>query len=187
MMKHLVFVALAAVLLLGCTQVQTQPGAGSVPTQKNAVAAPSDAMKKDASAPVASPVATDGLTGTPSSPAMGQKAVYVPFTQASYDAARTAGKLIFLEFYANWCPTCKQQEPQIEAAFQKGIPANVAGYRVNYNDDETDENEKNLARQFGVSYQHTHVILDGAGSVKTKSLEFWSSDMVAQEIQKVAG
>lgn len=71
-----------------------------------------------------------------------------------------------LYFYANWCPLCRPQEPVNVAVFGEGTvsPLGIAGFRVNYNDDETDDDERALARQFGVNYQHTFVTFGSDGT-----------------------
>ena len=95
---------------------------------------------------------------------------YKPFTVAEYEKARSEGKVIFLEFYANWCPYCTQQKPVNESAFESpSMPKNVAGFQVNYKDSDTDADEEAVAREFGISYQHTRVILKADGSVSHKS------------------
>ncbi|HLD97198.1 MAG TPA: thioredoxin domain-containing protein, partial [Candidatus Nanoarchaeia archaeon] len=52
------------------------------------------------------------------------------FDQATYDAALKEGKIIFLDFYASWCPICKEEEPEIKAAFNELNTDNVIGFRV---------------------------------------------------------
>lgn len=104
------------------------------------------------------------------SDAMAEKSSYLPFTKSEYDSARAEGKIIFLEFYANWCPYCTKQKPINESAFASAqMPANVAGFQVNYKDSDTDSDEKALAREFGVSYQHTRIVLGPDGSVLFKA------------------
>ena len=72
----------------------------------------------------------------------GESSLYVEFTQAEYEKALTEDKVIFLDFYANWCPICRAEAPEIKAGFDSLTTDKVAGFRVNFNDDETDEDEK---------------------------------------------
>ncbi|MBI5046560.1 TlpA family protein disulfide reductase [Candidatus Micrarchaeota archaeon] len=119
---------------------------------------------------------------TPSSQPSGVS--YAPFQKSAYDQARASGKIIFLEFYANWCPVCAAEEPELNAAFSQVKNPNFVAFRVNYKDSDTDSDEAQLARDFGITYQHTHVILDSKGSVVTKSLDFWSKAQVLSELTK---
>lgn len=98
----------------------------------------------------------------------GKATPYIEFNKADYDQALQSGKIIFLEFYANWCPICRAQAPKLVEGFDALTNDNVVGFRVNYNDDQTDDAEKQLAKDFGVTYQHTHVILKD-GKVVSKS------------------
>lgn len=41
-------------------------------------------------------------------------------------------------------------------------------FRVNYNDPETDDQEKELAKKYEITYQHTFVQVDEGGNVITK-------------------
>ena len=109
---------------------------------------------------------------------------YLAFNQDDYEKALDEGKVIFLDFYANWCPICKLESPSIKGAFDSLENENVIGFRVNYNDDETDQDEEELAKEFGITYQHTKVILKDGEEV-TKSLETWSKERVLEEIGKV--
>ncbi len=72
-----------------------------------------------------------------------------------------------LYFYASWCPTCRPADADLKANAST-FPSDVVVIRVNYNDPETDQEEKELAKQYGVTYQHTFVQIDGQGQQVTK-------------------
>lgn len=95
----------------------------------------------------------------------GQKSFYFVFSKDDYQRALDGNKVILLDFYANWCPYCRAEEPEIVAGFNNLNSENVIGFRVNYNDGETDADEKALAEQFKITYQHTKVILVGGKEV----------------------
>lgn len=117
------------------------------------------------------PAGSSGQDVAPSSPASagsftasgevfaGSTTPFVNFNQQDYDVALREGRVILLYFYANWCPICRVELSRLESAFNELALENVVGFRVSYNDNETDDAEENLARQFGIAYQHTKVIL----------------------------
>jgi thiol-disulfide isomerase/thioredoxin len=114
--------------------------------------------------------------------------VLLDFKKADYDKAISEGKLITLFFYASWCPTCKIEFPKMVEAFNEvvassdGAIQNVVGFRVNYNDPQTDNDEKALAREFGVAYQHTKVFVK-AGERILKAPDSWGKDRYITEIK----
>ncbi len=111
----------------------------------------------------------------------GRSAVFLPFTRNDYQRALDADKIIFLDFYANWCPYCRAEAPELEAGFEALESDKVIGFRVNYNDGETDEDEKALAKQYAVTYQHTKVILkDGKEVFRTG--DTWTRDDFASVV-----
>jgi thiol-disulfide isomerase/thioredoxin len=77
----------------------------------------------------------------------------------------TADKIV-LFFYADWCPTCRPIDLEFKNSLK--IPLGVEIYRINYNDEDTDEEEKALASKYGVTYQHTFVQVDKEGNEITK-------------------
>lgn len=99
---------------------------------------------------------------------------YYEFNKEDYLAAKAAKRPIYLYFYANWCPTCAKQEPQNVKMFNEfGKEAkyqNLVAFRVNFNDSETDSDEEALAKEFGVTYQHTMFVLDENGKQTKKFL-----------------
>lgn len=114
----------------------------------------------------------------------GDTAPYLEFAQADYEKALDDGKVILLYFYANWCPVCRKEQPEVIAAFDELELDSVVGFRVNYDDDETNEFEKQLAREHGVSYQHTKVIIKNGDRV-LKAPDSWDQQRYIEEIRKV--
>lgn len=68
-------------------------------------------------------------------------------------------KTTVLFFFANWCPTCIPVDQEFKTN-NANIPANTTVIRVNYNDNDTSPLEKDLALKYGVTYQHTFVVLN---------------------------
>lgn len=113
----------------------------------------------------------------------GTQALLLDFNNVDYEAALQTDKLIVLYFYANWCPICRVEFPKMQAAFNELGSEKVIGFRVNYNDNETDDTEINLAREFGVAYQHTKVFLKNGARV-LKSPEGWNQERYLTEINR---
>lgn len=95
----------------------------------------------------------------------GSESRYLVHSGETIASSSESRRVLF--FFANWCPTCKPADDD----FSKNsamIPEGVAVIRVNYNDTETDQAEKDLAKQYGVTYQHTFIQIDKDGKVVTK-------------------
>ncbi len=90
---------------------------------------------------------------------------YVLYSKATFENAAKNRRVLF--FYANWCPTCQPADADFKTNANK-IPSDVTVIRVNYNDTDTDQEEKALAQQYGVTYQHTFVQVDANGKEVTK-------------------
>lgn len=83
---------------------------------------------------------------------------FMDFDPLAYEAALAEGKTIFLDFHANWCPTCRSNAPKIESVFKKLTDDSVVGFRVNY------DTETALKREFGVTLQSTLILIRPDGS-----------------------
>jgi thiol-disulfide isomerase/thioredoxin len=103
------------------------------------------------------------------------------FVKSDYDKATASDKLVVLYFYADWCPLCKAEVPHLYNAFNDIKTDDVIGFRVNYNDSFTDDNERDLAREFGVAYQHTKVFVQNGQRV-LKAPDTWQKDRYLSEI-----
>ena len=60
----------------------------------------------------------------------------------------------------------------------------MVGFRVNYNDSDTDDVETSLAREYGVAYQHTKVAIRDGRRV-LKSPESWDEQHYLDEISSL--
>lgn len=114
----------------------------------------------------------------------GKDSPYIEYNTADYEKAKAENKIILLEFYANWCPICRAQEPDFIRGFNSLKRSDLIGFRVNYNDGDTDDGEKVLADKHKIVYQHTRVILKEGVEV-LRSNEQWDAQMLLSEIAKL--
>jgi peroxiredoxin len=93
----------------------------------------------------------------------GQKAP--EFQLPSLKGARTSlsslrGKVVVLDFWAQWCEPCKQELPELQKLAKEYAGKNVVVVGVNI--DKTRENAERLVSQLGLSFP---ILLDPSGSV----------------------
>jgi thiol-disulfide isomerase/thioredoxin len=143
---------------------------------------PTDSMEKDGSMKKEDGMMMEGAMYKGAVLA-GKSSPLLDFTKADYDAAVKSGKLVALFFYADWCPLCKAEFPKMISAFDAETGSSVVGFRVNYKDGATDADEKALASQFGVAYQHTKVFVKGGKQV-LKAPDTWDAARYTLEIAK---
>lgn len=108
---------------------------------------------------------------------------FLDFNVEDYNRALQENKKIVLNFHANWCNICKAQQFHYFAAFNGLNDPDLVGFRVNFKDSETSNDEEELAKQFGISYQHTMVIIKGGKRV-FKSPEALDKDQILGAIKK---
>lgn len=109
---------------------------------------------------------------------MKKESRYVEYSKEVLSAAAGTRRVIF--FYANWCPTCRPTDVNFKENLAK-IPEDVTVVRVNYNDTDTDQEEKDLATKYGVTYQHTFVQIDRNGEVVTR----WNGGQIDELLSKI--
>ncbi len=78
-----------------------------------------------------------------------------PFDQATFQALQAAGKPILIDVYADWCPTCKAQEPIVSELLTRLQFAGYTRLKVNF------DTQKDVRRIFGVSQQSTFIVFRG--------------------------
>jgi cytochrome c biogenesis protein CcmG/thiol:disulfide interchange protein DsbE len=97
-----------------------------------------------------------GMTREPRyilSPLIGRPAS--PFALPLFDGAtlrleELRGKVVFLNFWASWCPPCRAEARLLEAAWQKYKGEGVVFVGVNIQDDEARARE--FLEEFGITY-----------------------------------
>lgn len=116
----------------------------------------------------------------------GSSAPLLDFVQSDYEAAVQSDKLVVLYFYANWCPICKEEVADaLYPAFNELTRDDVVGFRVNYNDNQTDSDEESLAREFGIAYQHSKIFLKNGERV-LKAPDSWEKSRYLSEMSSAA-
>ena len=114
----------------------------------------------------------------------GKSAPLLDYNKADYNAAIASDKLVVLYFYANWCPICKEEVANaLYPAFNELTTDKVVGIRINYKDSDTDADEGNLARQYGIPYQHTKVFVKNGKQI-LKAPDNWNKARYLAEISK---
>lgn len=113
----------------------------------------------------ASPRSEVQPTPTISTPTSDNSPRYLPYSSSALDQNQDSRRVLF--FYATWCPTCRPID-KLLSENQSKLPTDVFVIRVNYNDPDTDDSEKELARKYAVTYQHTFVQIDSAGQEVAK-------------------
>jgi cytochrome c biogenesis protein CcmG/thiol:disulfide interchange protein DsbE len=107
-----------------------------------------------------------GLTRDPRAiptPLIGKPAT--PFTLTLFDGRQLSleelhGKVIFLNFWASWCPPCRAEARTLEAAWQKYQERDVVFLGVNIQDRE--EAARGFLQEFGITYPNGR---DRAGKI----------------------
>ncbi len=112
----------------------------------------------------------------------GKETKYLKFSQDEYEKALKEKKIIFLDFYANWCPICRAEEPNLKAGFNSLKTDKIIGFRVNWGDSDTDEDEKKLAQEFGVVHQTAKIILKDGKPVFGPEIVDWDKDMLVKAL-----
>lgn len=97
----------------------------------------------------------------PTDTLMKKESRYVEFTQTAFDAAASKKRVYF--FHASWCPTCKTANNEL-MGYPEGIPESVMLFKTDY-----DTNDA-LKKQYGITYQHTYVLVDDMG----KEVKKWN-------------
>lgn len=182
-MKPILFVvaAVAVIVVAGVIFYATTPSAVAPEPSLTVLPAQVSPLARKVPSSPQQPSQPSVYTGTVLA---GNSAPLLDFTREDFEQAKGSDELVVLYFYANWCPICAKEFPLMQAAFNQLSTDKVIGFRVNFNDSDTEEYEEQLASEYGVAYQHTKVFLRG-GQRMLKSPESWTMERYITEITNV--
>lgn len=82
-----------------------------------------------------------------------------PFDQAAFDALQKQGKPILVTIHADWCPTCKAQDPIVSELLKTPALQGITALRVDF------DKQKEVVRMFKAQYQSTLIVFKGGKEV----------------------
>jgi thioredoxin-like negative regulator of GroEL len=85
------------------------------------------------------------------------------FDQATFDALQQQGKPTLVMIHADWCPTCKAQEPIISELLKTPELQSITALRVDF------DGQKTVVKAFKVQYQSTLIVFKGGKEVGRSS------------------
>jgi thiol-disulfide isomerase/thioredoxin len=77
------------------------------------------------------------------------------FTQTEFDALNKAGKPIVVHVHADWCPTCRAQDPILSTLIKDPAFKDVNFLQVDF------DAQKDIVKAFKVSQQSTLIVFKG--------------------------
>ena len=98
---------------------------------------------------------------------------YVEYSKEAFDNVVSKKRVYF--FHAKWCPTCKIANEEFVRDTYK-IPDDIILFKVDY------DTEKELKTQYGITYQHTFVLVDSQG----KEIRKWNGGDIGELISNTA-
>lgn len=114
-----------------------------------------------------------------------QTSNYKDYSSEEYQKALRDQKIVLLYFIANWCPICREQEPiNIQVMKELEQDSQILAFRVHILDSETTKETEELADGFGVTYQHTYVIIKPGGVVSSTYTGPLTNEEIKNRLQK---
>lgn len=97
----------------------------------------------------------------------------VPYKKAAFDKAIAAGQPAIVYFHADWCPTCKAQEPLVQELLKESRMKDVTLFSADF------DKESGLKKALRVSSQSTFVIFKGGKEAARSTGQTNKEDLAA--------
>ena len=81
------------------------------------------------------------------------------YDQATFDDLLKQGKPTLVEIHADWCPTCKAQEPILAELLKTPELQGITALRVDF------DGQKDAVKRFKAQYQSTLIVFKGGKEV----------------------
>lgn len=101
------------------------------------------------SACTASEAAPDQTAG------MNAQSGWITYTPAAFDMAQEEDRLIIVDVFATWCPTCKAQAPILDELQAEAALENAVFFKVDYDE------HKMFLKDHRIPRQSTILVFDG--------------------------
>ena len=95
------------------------------------------------------------------------------FDKSRFDKLLAEGKPIIVDFYADWCPTCKAQKPSVQALAADPKFKDVTVFTADY------DKEKELKKELRVSSQSTFIVFKDGKEVARSTGQTKKYDIAA--------
>lgn len=131
------------------------------------------ALSSRTSAPAPESMEKDTMSATEPTPGSSDTMMadsrYVTYSERAF--ADATGKKRVLFFHAPWCPTCRPADAEFQAKAAE-IPEDVILFKTDY------DSSTALKKKYGITYQHTYVLVDDKGNEVKK----WNGGALAELI-----
>ena len=97
----------------------------------------------------------------------------LPYDKTTLDKALAEGKPVIVDFFADWCPTCKTQKPIVRELLNDPKMKDVILLVADF------DKEKDLKKALRVSQQSTFVVFKGGKEVARSTGQTKKEDLAA--------
>ena len=102
----------------------------------------------------------------------------LPYVKADFDALQKAGKPALVMIHADWCPTCRAQDPIVQDLLRRPEFAAIAPLRVDF------DQQKDAVKGFRATTQSTLIVFKG-GKEAGRSTGDTNRESIAALLRKV--